>query len=189
MDNWKKTKGNIKLENFFLQKTAAKGHTEAIHDAEEIPKTMAGEMARLKKWESLKQKLRDATGVVNFVTNNESRTLCEYLIKSVFQPEHLFSRDKDIEDDEFGLNASSYLGAVSNPTVQGVKARQRFEDLLFGSREPMNRKSKAGSVRFARSFGCRSGSTTWPSATWPSAAGPETATYRLYRDVSKYRTI
>lgn len=113
---------NEKLTGFFnslrtkkVEKKASLGNFNDVKNSEEMAKiaAMSKEMLDLPKYQPIINKLKSASGIVNFVTHNEYQPLVELLIKRAFP-----SSDNDL----FALPA---IGKSSNQlSLEGTSTKK-----------------------------------------------------------------
>jgi hypothetical protein len=144
----KMDKLNYKLSKFFNSKNddmlriANVGYLDNVTSADDLKTLypMLNEMVQLPKYKPTIDKLKAASGFVNFVTKDGYSLLIECIIKSAFplNTNDIFNvGDNDITGGSFAIGAD-YFGTT--PTEKAyIRANKMMEELLFGSDALMTR--------------------------------------------------
>ena len=150
---------NLKLGSFFdklalkskskdkkLTKEASVGYFNDIITEEDVEKNakMVFEMLKLPKYQTIKNKLENSNGIVNFITADEYPPLVELLVKYCFPPNNndIYNMGGQSLPDDYFVDAKTFFGGVSGG-VQGdpeanQSARYKLSELLLGSRKKMS---------------------------------------------------
>jgi len=120
-----------------LRKNASLGNFSDIQDAQTSSEAaaMVTEMLSLDKYQSIITDLKSASGIVNFVTNEEYGPLVELLLRKAFPASEntLFTAGHPDPDESF-INPEYFAEKAVPNLPQDVKSSVRsLQDLLFGS--------------------------------------------------------
>jgi len=146
---------NLKLGTFFdkialnnkkLNKKASVGHFNDIITEEDVAKNakMISEMLQLPKYQNIKTKLQNSSGIVNFITSGEYTPLVELLVKHCFPPNNndIYNMGKQALPDDYFVDAKTYFGGVNGGIQGDPQANQlagyKLSELLLGSRKKMS---------------------------------------------------
>jgi hypothetical protein len=142
-------KHNYKLSKFFeskkISKKASLGNFVDIKDKEEMAKAaaMTKEMLELPKYQPIISKLKGATGIVNFITNDEYQPLVELLLKTAFPSttNDIYNMGQaEASGEEYFVSPNFFArDAVAGSAQQAQGARTKLQDLLLGTKARVTR--------------------------------------------------
>ena len=125
----KMRKKAVSLNNFgeVMDPEDAEVIAKMIHQILELPNT---------KYKAVIDRLRNAQGVVNFVTDNEFAPLVELLLKKVFPPSSnaVFNMSMETPSRDYVMSAKDYFGDVPTGDANGnLVARGRLDQFINGT--------------------------------------------------------
>lgn len=143
---------NSRVVEIAMKRTAAHFGYGEIESEDEMKNSseMVFEMAKLPKYDDIKSAIKNSSGIVNFVTNNEYTPLVEFILKSALPPTNndVFNRgfaatlptDYFIDAKHFMNAANAQLtGRDLTPEQARQLSMQELETVIRGSRKKMTK--------------------------------------------------